>query len=136
MVAQDVFIIDASSLLDDAERAFLGSAPLVDGGGRNTSVVYGAVRALLHLRQTLGMARGTVVVGAEANEVSSALNIQIFRDFMEAIGTKVLHKPTVRIGTLCRAVLLHQKPAWIITRNKSLMQLVNARCSIILVPEG
>src|SRR5262245_22855724 len=136
MVTQDVFIIDATFVLDDAERAFLGSAPLVDGGGRSTSVVYGAVRALLHLRQTLGIAQGTVVVGADANEVASALNIHMFRDFLAAIGTNVLHKPEVRVGALCRAMLLGANAAWIVTRNKSLMQLVNARCSIILAPEG
>jgi len=136
MVGGHVFIIDATFLLDDSEKAFLGSAPLVDGRGRNTSVVYAAIRELLILRRTLGIARGTVVVGADANEVSSAVNIHMFRNFMLAIGTKVLHKPTVRVGALCRAILLDQKAAWIVTRNKSLMQLVNAQCGIILVPEG
>jgi DNA polymerase-1 len=136
MVSERVFIVDATFLLDDAEKAFLGSAPLVDARGRNTSVVYGAVRELLLLRRTLGITRGTVVVGADCNEVSSALNIHMFQKFMLAIGTKVLHEPMVRVGALCRAILLDQKAAWIVTRNKSLMQLVNARCDIILISEG
>jgi len=70
MVAERSFIIDATFLLDDAEKAFFGSAPLVDVGDRNTSVAYGAVRDMLRLRRTLGIARGSVVVGADADEVS------------------------------------------------------------------
>jgi len=53
MVAERSFMIDATFLLDDAEKAFFGSAPLIDGGGRNTSVAYGAVRDMLRLRRAL-----------------------------------------------------------------------------------
>lgn len=136
MVAERSFVIDATFLLDDAEKAFFGSAPLVDRCGRNTSVVYGAVREMLRLRQTLGIARGIVVVGADADEVSTPLNVEIFRDFLREIGTNVLHEPTVRVGALCRSILLERKCAWIVTRNKSLMQLVSAWCGVILAAEG
>ncbi len=136
MVAERSFVIDATFLLDDAEKAFFGSAPLVDGCGRNTSVLYGAVRDMLRLRRTLGIARGIVVVGADADKVSSTLNVEIFRDFLLSIGTNVLHEPTVRVGALCRSILPDRKATWIVTRNKALMQLVNARCGVILASEG
>lgn len=136
MVAERSFVIDATFLLEDAEKAFFGAAPLVDGHGRNSSVVYGAVRDLLRLRKALGITRGIVVVGADADEVSSAVNVVIFRDLLRGIGTNVLHEPTVRIGTLCRSILPKRKATWIVTRNKSLMQLVNARCGVILACEG
>ncbi len=136
MVAERSFVIDATFLLDDAEKAFFGSAPLIDGCGRNTSVVYGAVRDMLRLRITLGIARGIVVVGADADEISSALNVELFRDFLLSIGTNVLHEPTVRAGALCRSILLDRKAMWIVTRNKSMMQLVNTSCGVILASEG
>ena len=136
MVAERSFVIDATFLLDDAEKAFFGSAPLIDGGGRNTSVAYGAVRDMLRLRRTLGIARGSVVVGADADEVSSALNLEIFMECLLGLGTNVLHEPSVRVGTICRSMLLDRKATWIVTRNKSLMQLVNARCGVILASEG
>src|SRR5262245_55907582 len=136
MVAERSFIIDTTFLLDDAEKAFFGSAPLIDGGGRNTSVTYGAVRDMLRLRRSLGIARGSVVVGADADEVSSALNLEIFMECLVRIGTNVLHEPAVRVGALCRSMLLDRKATWIVTRNKSLMQLVNARCGVILTSEG
>ena len=129
-------MIDATFLLDDAEKAFYGSTPLVDRHGRNTSVLYGAVRDMLRLRSTLGIGGGIVVVGADANAVSSALNVEFFRDFLRGIGTNVLHEPTVSVGALCRSILVDRKSTWIVTRNKSLMQLINARCGVILTLDG
>jgi hypothetical protein len=80
MVDQRSFVVDATFLLDDAEKAFLGSAPLIDGSGRNTSVAYGAVRDMFRLRRSLGIIRGSVIVGADAHEVSSALNLKSFME--------------------------------------------------------
>jgi DNA polymerase I-like protein with 3'-5' exonuclease and polymerase domains len=136
MVAERSFIIDATFLLDDAEKAFFGSAPLVDVGDRNTSVAYGAVRDMLRLRRTLGIARGSVVVGADADEVSSAVNLKIFVECLLGIGTNVLREPSVRVAAICRSMLRGRKATWIVTRNKSLMQLVNCRCGVILASEG
>jgi hypothetical protein len=136
MVAQRSFVIDATFLLDDAEKAFFGSAPLVGGHGRTTSVAYGAVRDMFRLRRTLGIIRGLVIVGADTHEVSSAPNLEIFMECLLGIGTNVLHEPSVRVGAICRSMLLDRKATWIVTRNKSLMQLVNARCGVILASEG
>ena len=47
MVATRSFLIDATFLLEDAEKAFLGVAAIIDAHGKNNSVVYGAVRAML-----------------------------------------------------------------------------------------
>jgi hypothetical protein len=91
---------------------------------------------MLRLRITLGIARGSVVLGADADEVSSALNREIFMECLLGIGTNVLHEPSVRVGAICRSMLLDRKATWIVTRNKSLMQLVNARCGVILASEG
>jgi DNA polymerase I len=90
----------------------------------------------LQLRRNLGIARGAVVVGADAEDVSSALNLKSFTDCLLGIGTNVLYEPSVRVGTICRSMLLDRRATWIVTRNKSLMQLVNARCGVILVSES
>jgi hypothetical protein len=37
MVASRPFLIDATFLLDDAEKAFLGAAAIIDSQGRNNS---------------------------------------------------------------------------------------------------
>lgn len=136
MVAERSFVIDATFLLDDAEKAFLGSAPIVDSRGQNTSVVYGAVRELLRLRGTVGIGNGLVLIGADAREISSTTNIELFRDCLLAIGTNVLHEPRFGIGTLCRSILRNRTAWWIVSRNRSLMQLVGDRCNVILISEG
>jgi hypothetical protein len=105
VVAERSFLVDATFLLENAEKAFLGSAPLVNSKGRNTSVVYGAVRDILRLRGALGISEGIVMIGADAHEVSSEANIEMFRDCLRAIGTHVLHEPKIRVGSLCRSVL-------------------------------
>jgi|SRR5919109_1266400 DNA polymerase I-like protein with 3'-5' exonuclease and polymerase domains len=136
MVADRSFIIDATFLLDDAEKAFLGAAPLLDYQGRNSSIVYSAVRDMLRLRKSLGIARGVLLVGADSMEVSTAPNIGSFLECLRTLGTYVLHEPEVRVGVLCRSILRDRKGRWIVTRNKSLMQLVGFRCGVILAPEG
>jgi DNA polymerase I len=136
MVAKRSFIIDATFLLDDAERAFLGSAPIVDSLGRNNSIIYGAIRNMLQLRIAIGITIGIVVVGAEAKDVSTGPTIEHFLKCLQALGTRVLHEPNVCVGTLCQSVLQDQRGRWIVTRNKSLMQLVSAQCGVILAPDG
>ena len=136
MVANKSFAIDATFLLRDAEAAFFGSTPLVDERGRNTSVLYGTVRGLFQLRRTLGIDRGLVVVGSDAYDVSSAINVEIFVEFLQCIGTNVLHERETPVGALCRSMLSNNDVAWIVTRNRSLMQLINAQCGVILMSQG
>ncbi|MFH0996188.1 MAG: hypothetical protein V1844_11965 [Pseudomonadota bacterium] len=136
MVADRLFVIDATFLLNHAERAFLGSAPLVDSQGRNNSVVYDALRNMLRLRSELGIIQGIIVIGAEAKDVSSEPNIERFRECLLSLGTYVLYDLNVHVGALCSSINQDQIELWIVTRNKSLMQLVDSRCGVILTSEG
>src|SRR5216117_3110256 len=119
MVAARSFLIDAAFLLDDAEKAFLGVAAIVELQGRNNSVVYGAVRDMLRLRRTLGIVNGVIVVGAEATKVSTTSNIENLRDCLRALGTYVVHEPNTCVGTLSRSILKDLKEWWIVTRDKA-----------------
>lgn len=136
MVADRLFVIDATFLLNDAERAFLESAPLVDSQGRNNSVVYDAVRNMLRLRSDLGIIKGIIVIGAEAKGVSSEPNIERFRECLLSIGTYVLYDPSAHVGDLCCSIKQDQIEHWIVTRNKSLMQLIDSRCGVFLTSDG
>jgi DNA polymerase-1 len=135
MVVARSFLIDATFLLGDAEKAFLGVAAIVDSRGRNNSIVYGAVRDMLRLRRTLGIAIGAIVVGVEAATVSTTPNIENFVDCLRALGTYVLHEPDAGVGTLCRSILKDRQEWWIVTRDKALMQLAGPRCGIIVTAE-
>ena len=136
MVAARTFLIDAAFLLEDAEKAFLGVAAIVDPHGRNNSIVYGAVRDMLRLRRTLGIVNGVIVVGAEAATVSTTPNIENFVDCLRALGTHVVHEPNACVGTLCSSILKDRKEKWIVTRDRALMQLAGPSCGIIVTAEG
>ena len=136
MVADRLFVIDATFLLNDAERAFLGSAPLVDSQGLNNSVVYDAVRNMLRLRSDLGIIQGIIMIGAEAKDVSSEPNIERFRECLLSLGTYVLYDLNFHVGALCSSINQDQIELWIVTRNKSLMQLIDSRCGVILTSDG
>lgn len=136
MVAARSFLIDATFLLEDAEKAFLGVAAIVDSHGRNNSVVYGAVRDMLRLRRTLGIVRGAIVIGAEATKVSTTQNIESLRDCLHSLGTYVVHEPNACVGTMCRSILEDGKEWWIVTRDKALMQLAGPSCGIVVTAEG
>jgi len=124
MVAARSFLIDATFLLEDAEKAFLGAAAIIDSRGRNNSVIYGALRDMLRLRGTLGIASGVVVIGVDATKVSTTPNVENFRDCLRALGTYVVHEPNVRVGALCRSIIGDRRERWIVTRDKSFLQLV------------
>jgi hypothetical protein len=136
MVAARSFLIDATFLLDDAEKAFLGVAAIVDLQGRNNSVVYGAIRDMLRLRRTLGIVNGVIVIGAEATKASTTPNIENLRDCLGALGTYVVYELNTCVGTLSRSILEDRKEWWIVTRDKALMQLAGPSCGIIVTAEG
>ena len=122
MVADRSFLIDATFLLEDAEKAFLGATAIIDTHGRNNSVIYGAVRAMLKLRSSLGMVSGVVIIGMDATKVSTTPNIENVRDCLRELGTHVVHEPKICVGALCRSILGDHRGKWIVTGDKSLMQ--------------
>ena len=136
MVDESVFIIDGYFLLDDAEKAFLGSAALFDEQGQDTSVVYGTVRGLLRLRKALGIVRGILVMGASAADLSSKQNIAILLECLHGIGTEVIFEPTASTVSIIDRIDCGQASTWIVTRDKSLMQLITASCGVIIVYDG
>ena len=137
MVVEPTFLIDATFLLESAEKAFLGSTPIRNSRGQDTSVVYGAVRGLLGLRKAMGIAQGIVVIGRDAGGVSSLPNIEQFRNCLRAIGASVWHEAAYGIGPLCKEFIKqYQDQMWIISGDKSLLQLICSNCGVILIAEG
>ena len=136
MVDESVFIIDGYFLLDDAEKAFLGSGALFDEQGQDTSVVYGTVRGLLRLRKALGIVRGVLVLGASAADISSKRSIATLLECLRGIGTEVIFEPTASTGSIIDRIDCGRASTWIVTRNRSLMQLITANCGVIIVHDG
>lgn len=91
---------------------------------------------MLKLRSSLGMVSGVVIIGMDATKVSTTPNIENVRDCLRELGTHVVHEPKICVGALCRSILGDHRGKWIVTGDKSLMQLAGPRCGVILIAAG
>jgi hypothetical protein len=128
------FLIDATFLLEDNEKAFLGAPLLLDASGRDSTVLYGVVRDLLRLRQHLGIVEGVVVVGSEAVRIASKENLALVLECLPRLGTVVVHEPQVAVGSICKS--LSTAARWLVTRDRALLQLVSGNLGAVLIREG
>ena len=97
--ARDTFLIDATGLFEASHKAFLGARLLIVDD-EDCTVVFGVIRNLLHLRHSLGIDRGLVVIGEEAYGVTSRTNIQKTAAFLQQLGIRVVHDPLTRVVDL------------------------------------
>jgi hypothetical protein len=128
------FLVDATFLLDDNEKAFLGAPLLVDARGRDSTVLYGVIRDLLRLRQHLGIVAGVVVVGSEAVRIASKENLALVLECLPRLGTVVVHEPQVAVGSICKS--LSTSARWLVTRDRAMLQLVSGTLGAVLIREG
>jgi DNA polymerase I-like protein with 3'-5' exonuclease and polymerase domains len=68
------FLIDAAFIAERVHQAFFG-APLLRGEGRDHTFSFGCLRDFLRLRRNLGIAAGVLIIGKEADSVSSRAEV-------------------------------------------------------------
>lgn len=131
MVAyNDVVIIDLHFILESSEKAFQG-APLIFGQKReDNTVLYGVVRDLFGLRKIVGIGHSIVIIGSEANAVSSEANVNSVVQFLKRLRVTVIDEPTVSSASLCNR--LAPAARWVITQNKVLFQLASDDFGVIV----
>ena len=64
VITEKRFLIDASFIVDQVHKTFLGS-PLITVQGKDHTFLFGFVRDLLRLRRNLGIGAGAIVLGKE-----------------------------------------------------------------------
>jgi hypothetical protein len=132
-MADSLFVIDSTFLLETSHNTLLG-APLVHGSsGRDTTMLFGVARDLLRLRKQLGMRKALIVIGDTESRVPGPL-VSDTIDFLKRLRVPVLYAKGARVGDLCAALTAHC--AWIVTGNKAMLQLINDRCGVILPNDG
>src|SRR6266478_8478476 len=62
-MADSLFVIDSTFLLEASRNSFHGAPLLQDSSGRDTTMLFGFARDLLRLRKQLGMRKALVVIG-------------------------------------------------------------------------
>ena len=64
-MAESLFVIDSTFLLETSRNTFRGAPLLQDSSGRDTTMLFGFARDLLRMRQRVGMRRALIVIGDE-----------------------------------------------------------------------
>ncbi len=131
--ATDLFLIDATRFLEASRKAFLG-APLLVVNGEDHTFLFGVLRDLLRLRQSLGIDRGIVIVGHDAHEVASAVDIAKTVTFLSQFGIPVVDNPKTRVLDLC--VNLASMATYIVTGERELLLLAKEGRRVILTKDG
>lgn len=125
----ELFLIDATFLLEASERAFRGAPFFVSSEGKDHTFAYGFLRDLLRLRMAIGIEKAVVLVGSDANKVSAGQNIDQVCRLLTKLHVGIVREPDVAVGSLCRR--LTATADWLITANRSLFQLIGAQFSVI-----
>jgi len=128
-MAESLFVIDSTFLLETSQNAFRGAPLLHDSSGRDTTMLFGFARDLLRLRKQLGMRKALIVIGDDRPRRSGSL-ISDAIDFLKRLRVPVLYAKGVSVGNVCAA--LADRCTWIVTGNRAMLQLISDRRGVIL----
>lgn len=85
VIAENRFLIDASFIVDQVRKTFLGSS-LITVQGRDHTFLFGCVRDFLRLRLNLGIRACTIIVGEEAYSAISHNELSAFAVILGELG--------------------------------------------------
>ncbi len=132
-MADSLFVIDSTFLLEASRNSFHSAPLLQDSSGRDTTMLFGFARDLLRLRKQLGMRKALVVIGDDGPCLPDSL-VSDAIDFLNRLRVPALYAKGVRVGDVCAA--LADRCNWIVTGNKAMLQLTSDRCGVILPKKG
>ena len=124
-MADSLFVIDSTFLLETSRNSFHGAPLLHDSSGYDTTMLFGFARDLLRLRKQLGMRKALIVIGDDRPSLPGSL-ISDAIDFLKRLRVPVLYAKGLRVGNVCAA--LAERCTWIVTGNKAMLQLTNDSC--------
>lgn len=101
-MADKLFVIDSTFLLETSPNTFHGAPLLHDSSGRDTTMLFGFARELLRLRKQLGMRKAFIVIGDTRSCVPGPLLSDTI-DFLKRLCVPVLYEKGVRVGDVCAA---------------------------------
>ena len=99
-IAETLFVIDSTFLLERSNDAFLGAPLLQDSSGRDTTMLFGFARDLLRLRKQLGIRNALIVIGNDQPRLPESLISHVV-DFLQLLRVPVLHAEGVCAGNVC-----------------------------------
>src|SRR5256885_2059066 len=98
-MADSLFVIDSTFLLETSHNAFYGAPLLHDSSGRDTTMLFGVARDLLRFRKQLGMRQALIVIGDTGSCVPGQL-VSDTIDLLKRLQAPVLYAKGERAGDL------------------------------------
>jgi hypothetical protein len=89
-IAESLFIIDSTFLLERSHNGFLGAPLSQDSSGGDATMLFGFARDLLRLRKQLGIRKALIVIGNDQPRLPESL-ISDAIDFLQLLRVPVLH---------------------------------------------
>jgi DNA polymerase-1 len=132
-MADSLFVIDSTFLLETSRNSFRGAPLLQDPSGRDTTLLFGFTRDLLRLRKQLGMRKALIIIGDARPRLPDSF-ISDAIEFLKRLRVPFLYAKGIRVGDVCAA--LAERCTWIVTANKAMLQLINDQCGVILPKKG
>ena len=126
---ENVFLIDATFIIERTHKTFLGT-PLLMVQGIDSTFTFGFAREFLRLRNTLGIRAGVLVIGKNSRLIASDKNIQDLVEFFRTLDIPCVHDP--QNDVLHIAGSMTSGFSHIVTGDKRLLQLSLNRLIIIL----
>ena len=96
-MADSLFVIDSTFLLETSRNSFHGAPLLQDSSGRDSTMLFGFVHDLLRLRKQLGIRKALVVIGDDGPCPPDSLASDAI-DFLKRLHMPVIHA-TMRYPT-------------------------------------
>ncbi len=127
---EETFLIDGTGVFEAIHKSFVG-VPLLVVDGEDYTFLFGVIRDLLQLRQTIGIDKGLFVVGKEAHSITSNANIEKTVSFLQQFGISVVHDPQASVLDLC--VGLASLATCFVTHDRRLLLFASDGRRIILL---
>ncbi len=131
MVTNDLFLIDGTFLLKATETSFLGAPLLLGLDGQDHTRTFGFIRDVFRLRKQHGIRHGAIVIGQESIRATTEEVLSDIISLLNELETPVIRQDNALIGEICAQ--LAPSARWIITADRTILQLVSDDLSVILV---
>ena len=96
-MADSLFVIDSTFLLDTSRNSFRGAPLLQDPSGRDTTLLFGFTRDLLRLRKQLGMRKALIIIGDARPRLPDSF-ISDAIEFLKRLRVPFLYAKGIRVG--------------------------------------
>ena len=100
VVSNQIFLIDATFIFENAQKSFLG-APLFVNKDQDNTFLYGFIRDVLRIRQEIGINNVVIAVGKEAHNATEDQNVKQVFNLINKLRIPCIYNCDISILDIC-----------------------------------